>query len=34
MSKKTVYLIIGGALLLIIVLIGLSKAGVLGDKNK
>lgn len=34
MSKKTIYYLIGGAVALIIVLIILSKTGVLGDKNK
>lgn len=34
MSKKTIYIILGVALLVIISLIGLSKSGVIGNKNK
>ena len=34
MKKKTVYYMLGGAILLIIVLIMLSKAGILGNKEK
>lgn len=34
MSKKTTYYLIGGAILLIVVLIGLSKMGVIGNKEK
>ncbi len=33
MSKKTIYFIIGGAIAIIAVLIGLSKAGVIGNKD-
>ncbi len=33
MSKKTIYFIIGGAVAIIAVLIGLSKAGVIGNKD-
>ncbi|MBE0391673.1 HlyD family secretion protein [Flavobacterium sp. 7E] len=33
MSKKTIYYIVGGAVLLIVVLIALSKAGVIGNKD-
>lgn len=34
MSKKTVYFLIGGAILIIAVLVGLSKAGVIGNKDE
>ena len=34
MSKKTIYIIVGSILIFIIALIGLSKAGVIGNKNK
>lgn len=34
MKKKTVYYMLGGAILLIIVLLMLSKAGILGNKEK
>lgn len=34
MSKKTIYFLLGGALVLIIALISLSKAGVLGNKDE
>jgi HlyD family secretion protein len=34
MSKKTIYIILGLALIVIVSLIGLSKAGVIGNKNK
>ncbi|HEX9980416.1 MAG TPA: efflux RND transporter periplasmic adaptor subunit [Flavobacterium sp.] len=34
MSKKTIYILIGSAVLIIVVLIALSKSGALGDKNK
>jgi HlyD family secretion protein len=34
MSKKTIYILIGSAVVIIGVLIGLSKAGVLGNKDK
>jgi HlyD family secretion protein len=34
MSKKTIYILIGGAIVVIAVLVGLSKAGVIGDKDK
>ena len=34
MSKKTIYFIIGGAVAMIALLIGLSKAGIIGDKDK
>lgn len=34
MKKRTIYLLLGGTLALIVLLIGLSKAGVLGSKNK
>jgi HlyD family secretion protein len=34
MSKKTIYILIGVAVVLIAVLIGLSKAGVIGNKDK
>ncbi|MBB4800186.1 HlyD family secretion protein [Flavobacterium nitrogenifigens] len=34
MSKKTIYFLVGGALVLIIALIGLSKAGVIGNKDE
>ena len=34
MSKKTIYLLVGGAVVLIAVLVGLSKAGVIGNKDE
>ena len=34
MSKKTIYFLLGGALVIIAVLIGLSKAGVIGNKDE
>lgn len=34
MSKKTIYFLLGGAVLIIAVLIGLSKAGVVGNKDE
>ncbi|WP_264532253.1 efflux RND transporter periplasmic adaptor subunit [Flavobacterium sp. N502540] len=34
MSKKTIYLLVGGAVALIAVLVGLSKAGVIGNKDE
>ena len=34
MSKKTIYYIIGGVIAIIVVLIALSKAGVIGNKDK
>lgn len=34
MSKKTIYFLVGGALVIIIALIGLSKAGVIGNKDE
>ena len=34
MSKKTIYYLIGGVILLIVALIALSKAGVIGNKDK
>jgi HlyD family secretion protein len=34
MSKKTIYIIIGGTVAIITLLIGLSKAGVIGNKDK
>ena len=34
MSKKTIYLLIGGAILIIAVLVTLSKTGVIGNKDK
>ena len=34
MSKKTIYFLVGGAVVLIAVLIGLSKAGVIGNKDE
>ena len=34
MSKKTIYFLLGGAVVLIAILIGLSKAGVLGNKDE
>ena len=34
MSKKTIYIIIGAAIVIIGALIGLSKAGVIGNKDK
>jgi len=34
MSKKTIYIIIGAALVIIAALVGLSKAGVIGNKDK
>ncbi len=34
MSKKSIYYIIGGVVLLIVALIGLSKAGIIGNKDK
>ena len=34
MSKKTVYFLLGGAILIIAVLVGLSKAGVIGNKDE
>jgi HlyD family secretion protein len=34
MSKKTIYIILGASVVIIALLIGLSKAGVLGDKDK
>lgn len=34
MSKKTVYFLIGGAIVIIAVLVGLSKAGVIGNKDE
>jgi HlyD family secretion protein len=34
MSKKTIYFLVGGAVVLIVALIGLSKAGVIGNKDE
>ncbi|WP_264565560.1 efflux RND transporter periplasmic adaptor subunit [Flavobacterium sp. N3904] len=34
MSKKTIYILIGGAIVVIALLVGLSKAGVIGNKDK
>jgi len=34
MSKKTIYFLLGGAIVIIAVLIGLSKAGVIGNKDE
>ncbi|WP_291146177.1 efflux RND transporter periplasmic adaptor subunit [Flavobacterium sp. UBA7680] len=34
MSKKTIYFLVGGAVIIIIALIGLSKAGVIGNKDE
>jgi len=34
MSKKAIYILIGGAIVVIALLVGLSKAGVIGDKDK
>lgn len=34
MSKKTIYYIVGGAVLVIIALIALSKAGIIGNKDE
>lgn len=34
MSKKTIYFLIGGALIIIAALIGLSKAGIIGNKDE
>ena len=34
MTKKTKYILLGGAIALVILLITLSKTGVLGNKNK
>jgi len=34
MSKKTIYILIGGAIVVIALLIGLSKSGVIGNKDK
>ncbi len=34
MSKKTIYILIGGAIVVIALLVGLSKAGVIGSKDK
>ena len=34
MSKKTIYFLLGGAVVIIVVLIGLSKAGVIGNKDE
>ena len=34
MSKKTIYFLVGGAVVLIAVLIGLSKSGVIGNKDE
>src|SRR6187402_833815 len=34
MSKKTVYFLIGGAVVIIAVLVGLSKSGVIGNKDE
>ena len=34
MSKKTIYFLLGGAVVLIFALVGLSKAGVIGSKDE
>ncbi|WP_163408761.1 efflux RND transporter periplasmic adaptor subunit [Flavobacterium ajazii] len=34
MSKKTIYFLLGGALVIIVALIGLSKAGIIGNKDE
>jgi len=34
MSKKTIYFLIGGVIILVVVLIALSKSGAIGNKNK
>ena len=34
MSKKTVYFLVGGAIVVIAILVGLSKSGVIGNKDE